>query len=135
MAIFKHLFPNTISSVAATAAEASRSATIDVRTLGAESVGFAIKLTRVAGTALVATIWKSADGGSTSARVPSMSTASGAATANDYTVTKSISTSGEHTMWQDVPCLNCTHVKLVVGVTGGGTSDLISVDACAGGVK
>jgi hypothetical protein len=135
MAIFKKLFPNIISSISATSAEANRTATIDVQSLGAESVGFGVSVVRVAGSAITLQIHKSFDGGTTYHRIPSKSTVSGAATVNDYTETKAMSSSGTHTFAADVPCLNCTHVKFIVGVTGGGVEDRITCQACAGGTK
>ena len=116
-----------IDGIAASAAEASRTAICNVAS--ADSIGFGIDLAWVAATAITVQLFKSADGGVTYQRVPSLDISSGTGTASDYTVSKGVSATD--TLWVDLGVGNATHVKIIVGATGGGATDLITVKACS----
>ena len=117
-----------LDGVAANAAEASRTAEVNV--INSASIGFSMSTTRVAHTAISMTIFKSADGGTTYARVPSVAVSAGAGTASDYTVTKTTAVSD--TLWIDTGCESCTNVRVVCSATAGGATDLITLKACSG---
>lgn len=125
MSLQKETVAVTIDGVAANAEESSR--TQEVRTRHASSVGFGIDLTRVAASAISVTLYKSADG-TNYERVPSLEIDTGAGTASDYTITKTVT--GNDTLWVDLDCENCLKVKIIVSATGGGATDLITVRPC-----
>jgi hypothetical protein len=125
MSLQKQTVTPTISGVAANAAEASR--TQEVSTRHAASIGFGIDLTWAAASAITVQLFKSADG-TNYERVPSLSIDTGTGTASDYTVSKAVSASD--TLWVDLDCENAVSVKIIVGATGGGAADLLTVRPC-----
>jgi hypothetical protein len=122
-----------LTSVAANAAEASRTLVINLNSHGRyrTSALLVYSLTRVAATAMTVQLYKSADGGTTYGRVPSLAISAGTGTASDYTVSKAVS--GSDTMAIDVDVSNCTHLKAIFAATTGGADDKITITASAGG--
>ena len=127
MSLQKNKHGTVIDGIAANAAEASRTAVIDVHS--ASSIGFDVSLVWAAASALTVQLYKSADGGVTYARVPSIAVASGTGTLSDYTA--SLAVSADDSTYLDLDVSNATHCMIIVGATGGGASDLISVRACS----
>jgi len=117
-----------LDGVAANAAEASRTVEIDVA--DREEILFVFGLVWAAASAMTVQLYKSADGGTTYGRVESIAITAGTGTASDYTVNNAVS--GNETIAVDLNVRNCTHVKAIFGATGGGASDLLTVQASAG---
>jgi len=118
-----------LDGVAATAAETSRTVEITDGMEDATSAGIGVSLAWSSGTAIVVTVWKSADVGSTWYKVPALSSlGDGSFDALDYSVTKSVV--GDDSLWIDVDARNCNALKYVVEVSGGGAGDLITSQVC-----
>jgi len=127
MSLQKQQHGTIIDGVAANAAAASRTTTLNVAS--ASSVGFGVAISWAAASSIDVQLYKSADGGSNYERVGSIAIAAGTGTVSDYTASKAVT--ADDTMWIDLDVTNATHVQIIVGATGGGASDLLTVRACS----
>jgi hypothetical protein len=127
MSLQKQQHTDKIDGVSATAAESSRTLTLNVTS--ASSVGFGIALDWVAATSVSWKLYKSTDGGATYFRVPSISIVSGVGTVNDYSPDNAVS--GDESWCVDLNVENATHCRIIVAATGGGATDLLTVTACS----
>lgn len=127
----KFFFGTPVDGVAANAAAALRTATLDV--IRFAQLAVVIDLSQSAATALTMTMAASVDGGTTYGDVQSMSVSSGTGTLSDMTWTKAVS--GDVTITLDLPVVAYSNVQLVFAATGGGASDLITVTIMGGAGK
>jgi uncharacterized membrane-anchored protein len=114
-----------LSSVAANAAEASRTVIVDATK--ASSVGFTFSLARGIGNAMWVQYRLSHDQGATYGDVVSKSVTDGLAVAKDYSEWFALLAETAKSMETSIECQAATHVKAIFGVNGGDGADLITV--------
>ncbi len=125
----KTLIGAGLAAVAANAAAASRTLTLDVTPY--DQITLVLTLSRTAGVAITLTITESVDGGSTYGAQHSSSVASGTVTISPVTWTTG-TISADYTLSLPIGCKSITHMKIVVAVTTGGAADLITAKVMGG---
>lgn len=119
-----------LNGVAANAAAASRTAEIDCTTFS--NLGLTVALTRVAATALLVSLYRSYDGGTTYGLIQSGALgAGGVDTLSDYSMSKDVSSGSVSIDLGPFDMRNADKFKIVVSTTAGGASDLITVSGGA----
>jgi len=116
-----------LDAVAANAAEASRTQIINV--VGQANCSLLAWITRVAASALTVTIAASLDDGTTYGDIQSMSVSGGTGTLSDMTWSKAVS--ADKGIIIDLPVAAYTHIKVIIGGTGGGATDKLTLQASA----
>ena len=117
-----------LTAVAANAAASARTLTIDTRQV--DKLGICLTLTRIAATALTLTALFRAHAGGAQAKVGTITISGGTITFADGTWTKAVS--GNDSMALELPCLPFAEVELVMAATGGGATDLLTLEVTGG---